>query len=85
MSIENAPLQGTGRETGASEPDFAQDDKLLSARQVRAVLGGCSDMTIWRYLADEELGFPRPCYIRRRRFWRAGDLRRWLQERRRDR
>jgi len=33
-----------------------------------------SDMTIWRWLADEKLAFPKPLVIRRRRLWDTEDL-----------
>jgi predicted DNA-binding transcriptional regulator AlpA len=49
----------------------------LSAAQVRTRYGGISDMTLWRWLQDETLRFPRPEWIRRRRFWRADTLAEW--------
>jgi predicted DNA-binding transcriptional regulator AlpA len=37
-----------------------------------------SDMSIWRWLHDAELGFPRPAMIvNGRRFWLEADLRAW--------
>ena len=36
--------------------------------------GGMSDMALWRWLQDKELGFPKPYRINRRRFWKACDL-----------
>ena len=33
--------------------------------------------TIERWMADPELGFPQPLYIRRRRYIRASDLQAW--------
>jgi predicted DNA-binding transcriptional regulator AlpA len=44
--------------------------RLLSARQVKQRYGGCSDMALWRWLKDPDLGFPKPEYIRKRRFWK---------------
>ena len=46
----------------------------IPARQVRARYGGISDMTLWRWLHDDDMGFPKPRYINRRRYWREGDL-----------
>ncbi len=33
-----------------------------------------SHMTLWRWQNDPEIQFPRPMKIRKRRFWRLGDL-----------
>jgi hypothetical protein len=49
----------------------------LSAAQVRNRYGGISNMTLWRWLNDGELGFPPPEWIRRRRFWREDKLAAW--------
>jgi predicted DNA-binding transcriptional regulator AlpA len=38
---------------------------------------GVSDMTLWRWQRDEDLGFPQPRWISGRRFWRDDDLARW--------
>ena len=45
------------------------EPKFLTAKQVRARFGGISDMSLWRWLQDEQLGFPRPLIINRRRFF----------------
>ncbi|WDR05551.1 hypothetical protein PSQ90_14930 [Devosia rhodophyticola] len=47
---------------------------FLSANQVRQRYGKISDMTLWRWLNDEALGFPKPMVIARRRFWLESDL-----------
>jgi len=52
--------------------------KLITAAAVREALGGISDMTLWRWLHDPALGFPRPTYIGRRRYWREADVAEWL-------
>jgi predicted DNA-binding transcriptional regulator AlpA len=41
----------------------------LNAMQVRARYGGISDMPLWRWLHDKELGFPKPTRINRLRYW----------------
>jgi excisionase family DNA binding protein len=38
---------------------------------------GISDMTLYRWLRDAELGFPQPLVIRRRRLFRREDLDMW--------
>lgn len=52
--------------------------KLLTAAAVRNALGGVSDMTLWRWLNDPALNFPKPIYIARRRYWREADVSEWL-------
>lgn len=36
-----------------------------------------SNMTLWRWVGDEALGFPRPMHIKNRRFWKLDELERW--------
>ena len=57
----------------------------LNAAQVRSRYGGMSDMALWRWLHDEELGFPQPVRINKRRFWKATDLSAWERTRTPDR
>jgi predicted DNA-binding transcriptional regulator AlpA len=45
--------------------------------QVRARYGGVSDMTLWRWLHDEDLEFPQPIRINGRRFWSEEALTAW--------
>lgn len=60
----------------------ADDEALLTSRQVCARLGGISTMTLWRWLANDRVRFPRPTVrINQRRYWSAGAIRRWLAER----
>lgn len=47
---------------------------LLPAKDVRAMFGGVSQMTLWRWLQDESLGFPRPTLIRSRRYWDSDEI-----------
>ncbi len=57
------------------------DECLIGSKAVRELLGGVSNMQIWRLLNDERyraLKFPRPIVIGRRSHWRLGDLRRWI-------
>lgn len=48
--------------------------RLLTAKQVRQRCGGISDMSLWRWLDSDTLGFPKPVYIMRRRFWDADEV-----------
>jgi predicted DNA-binding transcriptional regulator AlpA len=46
----------------------------MPAKEVRALFGGVSQMTLWRWLQDESLGFPKPTMIRGRRYWDADSV-----------
>lgn len=46
----------------------------LAANQVRNRYGDISGMTLWRWLHDERLGFPKPRYINKRRYWDEAEL-----------
>lgn len=59
-----------------------EENRLVTANPVREMLGGVSDMTLWRYLADPELNFPKPIVINRRRYWREADVVAWLEAQR---
>ena len=60
----------------------AEATTYLNAGQVRTRYGGVSDMALWRWLQDDDLGFPKPLRINRRRFWKASDLTAWERARR---
>lgn len=57
------------------------ENKLIPAAAVRDALGGISDMTLWRWLNDDALNFPKPIKIQKRRYWRAEEIVAWLEER----
>ena len=48
----------------------------LTAPQVRERYS-ITDMTLWRWLNNRELGFPAPIKINRRRYFRESDLIDW--------
>lgn len=50
------------------------DNVYLTGPQVRARYGNVSDMTLWRWLRDPAMGFPKPTYINKRRYWRLSEL-----------
>jgi predicted DNA-binding transcriptional regulator AlpA len=53
----------------------------LNAAQVRERYGGISDMTLWRWLRDGKLAFPRPHRINRLRYWKVSELLEWERTR----
>jgi predicted DNA-binding transcriptional regulator AlpA len=55
-------------------------DSFLPASSVWARYGVTS-MTIHRWLADTALGFPKPFYLGRFRFWRIAELEEWESHR----
>ena len=59
------------------------DCKLIPSATVREICGGISDMSLWRWLNDPVMGFPRPLVISRRRYWREADIANWIAERER--
>jgi predicted DNA-binding transcriptional regulator AlpA len=56
------------------------NDVFLPAGRVRDRYN-VSDMSLYRWLHDEKLSFPRPIYIGRYRYWRLADLLAWEQSR----
>ena len=73
------PTHTIGRDLPRVPVDAATT--YLNAAQVRTRYGGVSDMALWRWLNDEELGFPKPLRINRRRYWKASDLTVWERTR----
>ena len=53
-------------------------EKRIQAAAVRALCGDVSDMTIWRWLNDPAMDFPKPVYIGNRRYWREAEIIEWL-------
>lgn len=51
----------------------------IPAHDVRHLCGGVSDMTLWRWLHREDLDFPRPIYIGKRRYWKEAEVLVWLE------
>src|SRR5205823_1264327 len=59
------------------------DETLTTGRQLRQLLGACSEMHIWRLLNKPELqtlAFPRPTKINGRNYWRLGVIRQWIAD-----
>ncbi|BBC73372.1 conserved hypothetical protein [Altererythrobacter sp. B11] len=55
--------------------------KLIGSAAVRELCGDVSDMSIWRWLHDDALNFPKPIYISRRRYWREAEILEWINSR----
>jgi predicted DNA-binding transcriptional regulator AlpA len=49
----------------------------LNSRSVRARYDNPSDMTLWRWVNDDKLNFPKPAIIRGRRYWDEAELDAW--------
>jgi predicted DNA-binding transcriptional regulator AlpA len=56
------------------------DDSFLPARCVWERYH-VSEMTLFRWLREETMGFPRPIYFGRFRYWRVSDLVAWERRR----
>ena len=52
---------------------------MMTARQVRELCGGVSDMSLHRYLKNSD--FPQPVYFNRRRYWRGEEVVAWWASR----
>ena len=57
------------------------ENKLITSATVRELCGGISDMSLWRWINNEELHFPSPLIISRRRYWREADVFNWIEGR----
>ena len=60
--------------------DTIAGDVLIPAAQILKRYG-ITEMTLWRWLRDNELGFPRPIVINRRRYWWKGSVSAWERSR----
>jgi predicted DNA-binding transcriptional regulator AlpA len=50
-----------------------QDKRWLPGPRVRARYG-VTEMTLWRWIHDEELAFPQPVYVNKRKYWVEDEL-----------
>lgn len=73
MHEQIAPRNGGSASTSITTCGF------LPARHVRERYR-VSDMTLWRWLRDEKMGFPQPVYLGRFRYWRLADIEAWEAE-----
>jgi predicted DNA-binding transcriptional regulator AlpA len=59
-------------------PAITEADIELGTSQVRAMFGGVSDMTLWRWMDNR--GFPRPRKRSGRNFWVLSEVRAWRRQ-----
>lgn len=77
-----AETQTSKRAAGSINPEHERDaHRRIQAATVRQMCGGISDMSLWRWLDNPELNFPRPIYIGRRRYWKEAEIVAWLEAR----
>lgn len=48
--------------------------QLISSKRVRALFDDVSEMTLWRWQNDPDLGFPKPIFVHRRKYWRESEI-----------
>ena len=64
-----------------SEAAASLSAKRITAATVRELCGGVSDMTLWRWLDNPAMNFPKPIRIGARRYWREAEVAAWLDSR----
>jgi predicted DNA-binding transcriptional regulator AlpA len=78
VATPTTPTHHGDRHSGDG-PEAAPPRRFLSGPQVCARYA-ITDMSLWRWLRDPELGFPQPTMrIRDRRYWLETDLVTWEQ------
>ncbi len=69
------------RRSGRHLAETRDADELFFPAPLVASRYNVSDMTLYRWLRDERMQFPRPHYFGRFRYWRLSDLTAWERER----
>lgn len=77
------PGESAGNRAGDQErkrPGASADpgSVCITAAAVRRLCGNISDMSLWRWLDNPAMGFPKPFYIQKRRYWREADIQAWI-------
>ena len=62
----------------SEDPQSIHPHRRINAAHVCELCGGISDMSLWRWLNDPALRFPKPVYIAKRRYWREAEIVAWL-------
>lgn len=55
--------------------------QFITRRKLRARFGDISEMTLWRWERDRELGFPKPLTIHGRKFYDLSQIEDWERSR----
>ncbi len=53
--------------------------ELRTSKQVRKQLGEISEITLWRWINNPDLSFPRPIKISGRRYFRSDEMDAWIE------
>ncbi len=53
--------------------------ELLTAKNLRKQLGEISEITLWRWINNPDLSFPRPIKISGRRYFRSDEMDAWIE------
>lgn len=54
--------------------------KYITAHQLRDVLGGISNATLWRWMNDPAKALPKPIKIGAARLWKADEVTAYLED-----
>lgn len=73
---ESQPLM-----TRSAEVVVFDDARRIPSAAVRTICGGISYMTLWRWLNDPAMAFPKPIKLGARRYWRQSEVVAWLEAR----
>ena len=63
----------------ATQSAAGPQPELRTAKQVRKQLGDKSEVTLWRWINDPELGFPKPIKIRGQNHFNGAAIDRWIE------
>ena len=74
------PTHTIGRDLPRASVDA--ETVFLNAAQVRSRYGGMSEMALWRWLNDEDLGFPQPLRHQQAALLEGNRLSAWERTRR---
>ena len=58
---------------------------LIPIGEVCSMLGGITSMSVYRWLNDPRMEFPRPHYLGRIRYWDRAEIIEWIRSRPRER
>lgn len=75
------PIDSQGPLTPPAAPAAFQAHRRISSFAVRELCGGVSNMTLWRWLNEPTMNFPKPIKIGKRRYWRETEIIAWLGSR----